>query len=283
MAQKERNPKSPFLYPDSVDLVVLGNVNESVKREWNVIGRQVKAKTLIVPDVPEAEELYRENVNEIIRLRPGCGDDEALNENAGECQWNTAAAGWKFEVRCWNAGALTLWYDLADVSSERFSAEQKEIENITDCVMSVKATENSLCCKNRTPDEYGCAAGCVLHRDYDVCKFRYANRANPYLTGTLLTAETGVEEKNKEFLDWLSAKLDSIRFYSMQNLDCWMDILVGNEGPEPGARRYFIGRNDEMSDHAAAQLCKRGFGSTPVILTEGHGVCCSGLLNYAEA
>lgn len=279
MERKEQGQNDLFLYPESADLAVLGTVDESVKREWNETGRYVKVKRLIVPDVPEAEELFLGNVDEVIRLRPVSRDEN----KSGEGLWNMAAAGWKFEVICQGEGTLALWHDLAAAASEMDSAEGTETGEFSDCVMSVKAADHCMCSKDRNPDEYGCAVGCVLHKDYDVCKFRYENGANPYLTGTLLAAGTGDEEKQKGLLNWLSAKSDRIRFFSMQDPKSWMDILPDSERAEPGMRRYFIEMNAELDDHTAAEFCRQGFGSTPVVLMEGHGVCCAGFLKYAEA
>ena len=278
---KTRMQNRPFLYPDSVDLAVLGNLKESVKQEWNKLGQCLKVKVLILPDVPEAEGLYLEHVDEVVRLQPDSPENESFMKGVHAKQWETVAAGWRFEVLCQKDGTLILWHDLAAVSSETASSEESETEEFIDCVMSVKATDNSECCENRNPDAYGCAVGCALRRDYDVCRFRYEKRADPYLTGTLLTAGAVKEEQKKEIPHWLAAKTDKIRFFSLQNPECWMDSLNGEWKTEHGMKRYFIGTNDEMSDYAAAEICRQGFYSTPVILKEGCGVCCSGFLKYA--
>ena len=82
--------------------------------------------------------------------------------------------------------------------------------------------------------------------------------------------------------NWLSGKSDRIRFLSVQNPGECIGILAGDEASEPGIRRYVIGLNEEVSDQEAAGLCRSGFGSAPVLLKEGQGVCCSGFLKYPD-
>ena len=284
----------PFVIPDFVDLVILGNVNEAVMMVWNEMQQNVKGRILIMPDVPEAENVSLENVDEVICLHPVLWNDMSLEELPENSLWKMAAAGWNMQVLCWSEGSLAVWHDAAAHSSEDSidglieeslrgrHTEKKEIRDFIDCVMNVKSTENSICCENRNPDHYGCAMGCVLRRDYDVCKFRNEDRANPYLTGTLLTAGEGKTEEEKGLLTWLSAKSDSIRFLSVQNLKEGSGILAEREDSEPGYRRYIIGLSDDMSDQEAAGLCRKGFGSALVLLKEGQGVCCSGFLKYPD-
>ena len=314
--QREQNAKNdgkkkiPFAIPELTDLVILVNANEAVTMVWNEMQQHVKGRTLIIPDVPEAEQLSFDNVDEVIRLRPAAWKGWSLKEVPESSLWETVTAGWNMQVLCWSEGSLAVWHDavnhsaddslekamdysaddlsensvdgLTEDSSEGLHTGKKEIEDFIDCVMNVKTTENSRCCENRNPDHYGCAMGCVLRRDYDVCRFRYGNRANPYLTGTLLTAGMGEAEQEKGLLKWMSGKSDRIRFLSVQNLKEGTDILDGDEASEPGLRRYVIGLNDEVSDQEAAGLCRKGFGSVPVLLQEGQGVCCSGFLKYLD-
>lgn len=284
--QKNGKQSSSLLFPDSVDLVIFENVNEAVTMAWNEM-QPMKVSTVIVPDIPDAEHLHSEMANEVIRLRPVLRNDLKLAELPEDSLWKTIAAGWQMQVLCWSEGSLAVWHDAADDSLTGICTEKKEIGEFIDCVMSVKTTENSRCSRERNPDHYGCALGCALHRDYDVCKFRYENRANPYLTGTLLTAGK-TEEKAEEtenhhntyLLEWLSEKSDRVRFLAAQDLGEYSSNLIGDENREPGMRRYFIGLSDEVSDQMAAGLCKKGFGSAPILLKEGSGVCCSGFLKY---
>ena len=277
---KEERKNIPFLFPDSLDLAVLGNINESVKMVWNELQQHVKVRTLIVPDIPDAEDLHLEEVEEVIRLRPADWSDGSLEKIPDDSQWKTVTAGWHFQVICWMNGGLAVWHDTADNFADHLYAGKEEIGKVTDCVMSVKAVEDSICCEKQNPDHYGCALGCALHRDYDVCKFRYEKRANPYLTGTLLTAGNGEMDMQDKFLHWLSEQTDSIRFFSVQNPESLTGILQKSNIPESGMRRYVIELNDECNNHIAASLCRTGFCTAPVLLKEGQGVCCSGFLKF---
>lgn len=209
-------------------------------------------------------------------------------------------AGWNLAVKNCGNGSLMLAHGLAEDVSNAQSAEdasetcpeaegEADSWNVSlykDCVMSVKVVdEKKRCHLEQEPDGYGCALGCSLHQDYDVCNYQ-RREGQPYVTGTLLLPEVP-EECGGSVCDGLIQELkqefSKTRFFSLPG-DMELDTAGLFEGEEPlGCKRYFIGAGPELSDKAVAAVSKSSMYHIPVILEPGKALCCSGFLKYAES
>ncbi len=241
-----------FLCPRGLDLVILGSADAHVKTVLQELLRKREIGTLLLPaDAGKIKAKWK--IREVRKLtcREIC---------------RITGAGWNFLIRADTAGSLELLHGL--------SPKEKQ-STFSDCVMNVKALDpESRCCREAEPDGYGCALGCVLYQDYDVC--RYWDHYS-YVTGTLLL--TGDEDTEAQE-QWVRAAYDEtggVRF---------VGIAGGNDVrmrplPPDGYRRYYIGLGEELDDRTIAEISRDGWSRRPVILRDGQGICCSGLLKYA--
>ena len=285
-AGQTEEEKKLFLCPNCVDYVVLGQIDKDVKAELEGLLEQVKVGTLVIP--AEGYGYFPEklkNVDEIVYLgKEGevCGRQTKDGGRVSlriEDHLERKAAGWKLSVRSMGAGNLAMLHmhetDDTEVSA---GGEEKPVRTSVydDCVMNVKSMdEKKRCRENAQPDEFGCALGCILYQDYDVCKYRNREEESEYLTGTLVLGST---DGSSDFA--LSEdERKKIRFWAADNHgeSDWASLLPEEKG---GPKRYCIAT--DMRNEAVAGICKGGMNRVPVLLQEGCGICCAGLMKYAE-
>ncbi len=277
--EQRKSARRLFLFPGHVNLAILGSADEETFRVLKELLRDTEIDTLLVGDEKSAMWDELTGVKEIVRLANGT--------------YQTETAGWNFLIRSFADGTVALAHGLSsDAQDDRFE----------DCVMSVKALrEGTPCQKEASPDGYGCALGCALYQDYDVCRYRGSDGRPAFGTGTLIFGGSEDEETCRELLKKAQAKLGEIRFLGLTAGQARMQAAVAeavqaeyasasgkdSAGMEncpdvsaDGLRRYLVGTED-LGDQAAAKLCRNGWNCRPVILRGGAGVCCSGLLKYS--
>lgn len=267
-----------FLCPESIDLAVLGNTSPEALEVLKGLLASAKIRTVVLPEgaVCEALEKKAEKAPEIVRLAAG-------KKEAG---WQMTAAGWRVYVKSYQPGSAVMAHSLAETGADRDCFE--------DCVMSVKTMDGTeKCIREREPDGYGCALGCMQNHDFDVCKYRRADGPCGYRTGTVLlpALEKGksLSELKAELRSDLNGKVCGIRFIGMartaEETDAVRDTGADSmqDGVDAGYKRYFIGAKSELDDRTVAAVSKGGLNHIPVLLDDGKAVCCSGLLKYEES
>ncbi len=296
-----------FLCPKYVDLVVLGRVDVQSEAVLKGLLARTKIRTLVIPaqgEIPVPEQIT--GVEQIVRLnsaesmgktsntdaenmsKTSNTDAENMNKTdsldaamyqndacarSAEC-FEVKAAGWKFSVKCWTKGALAMFHMLDTVTGQ--------INPFDDCVMNVKEMDSEKrCSREEHPDGYGCALGCVLHQDHDVCKYRNPEKESPYLTGTMLVSGEGSINEQEALINGLEHG-ENFRFFAFENSgkSRWERMLPEAEEGKAEPKRYYIG--EKVSDEAVAKVCRSGLNRIPAVLREGRGICCSGLLKYAQ-
>lgn len=273
---------SVFVCPEQVDLAVLGTVDEGVLRGLSVILEHTKIETLAVPARSyEKIPAQIKGVGQIVWLGSAEEIQEQRKENPDgreetiENHLERTAAGWKISVKSWNDGTLSMLH-----MHEENDSEEGQIR-YEDCVMNVKELSGEKrCSQNAHPDEYGCALGCVLHQDYDLCKYRKTGDKSGYLTGTLLLAGTGNDKERGMVIE--ESKQKGVRFFvtDFSEAEEWDALLPDEETEKPEPKRYYIGTR--LSDSAIAEICRSGWNRIPTVLQNGKGICCSGLMKYAD-
>lgn len=279
-----------FLCPKSLDLAVLSDLDGDSAQEIREGLSGVSVDTLICSAnthfaIPEVLP----NVKKVVRLKSGLGREEGRvggeeeKDRIFDC-FQKEAAGWKLILWPCENGSLTLLHGLAEGSLEE--KEAQDIANqaypYSDCVMSVKiVNEENRCRKEMEPDGYGCAVGCSLHQDYDMCNYQRGGKT-PYVTGTWILPvccggtewETAVQELKKGFLD--------IRFFCLPgDMDSGRQREVSEEIPgEASHKRYFIGMDGGLPDALIGAVAKSSMYHTPLIPGPGEALCCSGFLKY---
>ncbi len=265
-----------FLFPNHLDLVILGSADETSVRVLKELleGRTVGMLILSERACPEdLEGLF--GVKELVRLGGGTFHTESL--------------GWRFLAKSYGDGTVALAHGLP-------AGEQEDA--FEDCVMSVKALREGLPCQKETsPDGYGCALGCALYQDYDVCKYREGEeQRSGFRTGTLLFGGGEDEDACREFLREVRADVGEIRFFGLasryasetrpevKGAASQIRALREGDGETPcvkpdGFRRYLIG-TEELDSGTVADISRDGWYHRPILLGEGEGICCSGLLKY---
>ena len=271
-----------FLFPEQIDLVVLGSADKETGRILKKLLQGRKIGTLILSEqAADAGWEETEEIRETVRLGGGT--------------FHSEAAGWHFLARSFADGTIAMAHGLpSGMSGDVFE----------DCVMSVKALREGLPCqKAASLDGYGCALGCALYQDYDVCKYRENGGKSGFRTGTLLFGGSEETADCAELLRDVNACVGEPRFFGLagrpatnrsveqksgaisesvlnqiavlrENLPKRKDVLTG-------FRRYLIG-TEELDDETVAKLCGGGWYQRPILLREGEGICCSGLLKYSE-
>ncbi len=285
-----------FLCPEQVDLVVLGEDSVCTRSALRGILGHAEAGTLVIPEMPgKAGEMLADNpypkAGNIIRLKPldtdqdtDRGTDRDRDQDTDrDTDWDTdqnadltccemKLAGWKFVMQCDENGRIMLLH----------AAEHGEFE---DCVMSVKPVHGERkCLKTGTPDLYGCACGCALHRDHTVCKHRRADNTVPQRTGTLLVpGESGAAfEKLLEHERGMADTEIRFRGISPQSWKLSGCKEGTQEAENVSEVQYFIGVGSEVDEAALAEICRRSLNFIPVLVKEGQGICCSGFFKYPE-
>lgn len=84
------------------------------------------------------------------------------------------------------------------------------------------------------------------------------------------------EVEYRELLQDAENKIGGIRFYG---LPCSLAALEDQTSGNAGYRRYLIGTGrDDLKDMSTDVMTEAGVHRIPVILKEGEGICCAGLL-----
>ncbi len=300
-----------FLFPRRLDLVVLGSTDAETLGVLAGLLENTEVDTLIVSaDVASADFRGQE--------LPAAGKTVRLEGGS----YQTELGDWHFLVRAFAGGTVAVAYGL--------SADVQE-SGLEDCVMSIKELRaEALCRKELSPDGYGCALGCALYQDYDVCKYREKGGQAMSRTGTLLFGGGEDEASCRELLSEARENIGEIRFFGFApgrtsgdadgsasaalaagassgsasaalaaGASSGSTLAVPAAGvsaqiaavkelfaeeadeQEKGFRRYFIG-TEELDDEAIAELGRGGWRQRSIVLQEGEGICCSGLLKYAQ-
>lgn len=255
----------PFLFPKHVDLVVLGSAGRGSAADFC--------------------ELFQDTEAEVLVMSAGCslaGEISPGTEGIllgahmrlllpGE-EYEAEHAGWRFLVKSCADGTAAFACGLAaDAGEAAFE----------DCVMGVKALDSQTECRNNcSPDSYGCALGCVLHRDFDVCKYCGEGNLPAFYTGTLLFGGGESSAARTDLLRLARERVGAIRFLGLPAGD-HEPVLQDWCSADGDFRRYLIG-TDELEDKTIADACRKGWHVRPLILREGEAVCCSGFLKYAD-
>lgn len=282
-----------LLYPKYLDMVVLGEVSRKTTDALKKILLETKVGTLVVPDRSREHENGNKNsmVPEVLGECLGDGMlsvEKVISVGNEECRsYEASICGWKFFVKCSRENELALIHAMAGNDFE-------------DVVMNVKGIrDDSACHKHCSPDNFGCAFGCTLHRDYHECKYREKLKDGIVCrTGTVLmkgNADTGwndslsSEESDetslmKALLLESGVKTDEIRFFGFSG-NAWREVcreISLTEKEQISGTEYFIGSDSEVDDAAIGEVCRSGRDCIPVLLKDGQGICCSGFFKYRE-
>jgi hypothetical protein len=249
--QIEETGRRLFLYPECIDLLVLGQRGMAKDGELKEMLGKVRIRTLVTAggcDEIEAQKVIdlEKQKNQVYRLE---------------------AVGWSIFAKCCEDGSVLLAHGFDRSTSPLYE----------DCVMSVKETNGSeRCIREEHPDGYGCALGCTLHQDYDVCRYR-GSGSDDYLISALLLPQVPDETLQAELEKELKKKPGEFRFFVMQETN---GTSVQPKGrlyqTDPGFRQYFVGVDGEMGYETIAGISGRN--RRVVILGDGEGLCCSGFL-----
>lgn len=301
---QRKSEQTLFLCPEYVDLVVLGQVEERTKAALRELLETTKIGTLVIPATSmqrsdaavsgdqrtmsdQVEETGKKTdfgryvmENGRVEIPEHLDGIERIVRLGKHEKFQMDEHGWKIYVSCWMEGALAMLHGVSGAAETECATSQI----FDDCVMNVKRMDaNKRCSRSQAPDGYGCAMGCVLHQDYDVCKYEDKEREMPWMTGTLLTAGDGSREDWENLGRELQTEEIWIRFFALEKAEKegWQSIWREQENNRM-SKRYYVGSEAEMSDKLIGAVCRDGFNQVPVALCEGNGICCSGLLHYAQ-
>ncbi len=245
-----------FLCPKHIDLAVLDVPGEQLEQVFELPElQQTQVDTLVIAAAAE-EERQKVSVTKA-----------AVQRTMVVAQsFQYAKAGWNVVVRRSVSGRLSVAHGLSEDEAVQFD----------DCVMHVKVLDSdSRCMREAHPDSYGCALGCVLHRDYDVCRFRNDCSASVWPNGTLiLSGDESFDTVCRE----LGVGQENVRFCVLPS----EGQKIGCRTEETRVKRYYIGSERETDAAVIAEIAKSGIEQIPVMVGEAKGLCCSGFFKYAE-
>ncbi len=264
--EQTKSGRRLFLFPKHVNLAILGSADKETLCVLKELLRDTEIDTLLVGEEKSAMWDELTGVKEIVRLANGT--------------YQTEMAGWNFLVRSFADGTVALAHGLSD---------EAQGDVFEDCVMSVKAMREGVPCQNEaSPDGYGCALGCALYQDYDVCRYRGSDGRPAFGTGTLIFGGNEDEVACRKLCKEAQEKCGMIRFLGLTAGQAQTQLAVmkslqteEQDVSAEGLRHYLIG-TEELDDQIVAELCRAGWDRKPVILKENESICCSGLLKYAQ-
>lgn len=271
-----------FLYPKHIDLVVVGNANEQTDDGLEEIFSKTQVSRVILPECGYSWKAKLDRAAEIKYL-PSKTENNILGDNQSKTVRNAEeirAAGWRFFMKSYAPGSITMFHglDREGMGQEvRHGSVQEEL--FEDCLMSVKILDRGKrCAREENPDGFGCAMGCTLKQDCDVCKYQRTGKNGGYLTGALLCGSECREADLEEMKRDLGDQLAHMRFFAVPGMES-TELPQRQEGR---FKRYYIGLQKETKGAAIEKICKGGLYEIPVLLKNGEGICCSGLLKYSE-
>lgn len=272
---------SLFLYPERLDLVVLGEMSQDTTDALKGVLEKTKIETLVVP------EKYVEALKECLGDKMASVGNVILLGTEEHSSYETSMCGWKFFAKCSEEHELILIHSMAETG-------------FGDVVMNVKNIRNgSVCQKKCSPDEFGCTYGCTIHRDYHECKYRKKDENGIMCRNgsVLMGREMAKSRKNpspfkeNDGVDWLEAlfvesgiKKEAIRFFGFSGI-VWKEMCRESSLAEKDClseTEYFIGSDSEVENDVIAAVCRSGLNRIPVLLNDGQGICCSGFFKYKE-
>lgn len=278
-----------FLYPENLDLVVLGEWSERTESGLKEVLSKARIKTLVIPESGRDAAKAQRRTAEI--LRDDLGEEMQSVDivisigNEQYSSYETTLCGWNFVVMGSGTDELMMIHAMAEDGFEDIVMNVKEIQ------------EDSNCRRRRSPDKFGCAFGCTLHRDYHECKYRKKSEQGIVCRmGTVIMREktarddgSSLNEQSdtellKELFQESGIEPDAIRFFGLSGQAwremCKVEALAEKE--HMAGTEYFIGISSEEEDAAIAELCRSGCDRIPVLLKEGQGICCSGFFKYRD-
>lgn len=252
-----------FVCPAHVDLVILGRSDAAARNVWQRLSEQTEADVLVFAGEDSGKKL---KAKQIICL------------SAQTPQWEFQKMGWKIFLKTYEENAVVVMHGFD---------ENRAGERAEDCVMNIKtANRHRRCYTQPQPDGYGCTLGCVLHQDYDVCKYQAEGQARELLTGTvLLTGATDSKVRGQIWKD-MEQQPWTLRFLALPEETQRASLLeqsgIWNMSAEQEYKTYCISMGKEIDAGFAKRVCEKGFYHVPIVLGKEQGLCCSGLVKYRE-
>lgn len=201
--RKVKSGHTLFLCPKTVDVLVLGEKNETVLTEVREMLEETAVGTVVCPGECELQELLKtkgtegaekeekEEEKEDNGCRETVGRIISLHSGTNENELSMSVVGWEFSILCCEGRSTE-----EEVLTLLYRPEQEQMRLYEDCVMRVKNVSGAChCTVTETPDAYGCALGCSRQEDYDVCGCRRSEMALACLLGTALFPMSGISNR----------------------------------------------------------------------------------------
>lgn len=247
-----------FVCPGYIDLVVLGCSDPVVWEVWKRLGERTKAGALVYAGNDSGAGLHAAQVLQLSKQRS---------------DWCCQKIGWKIFLKTYDAESVVMMYGL-DTDGAR----------IEDCVMNVKALkQHRRCHAQQKPDGYGCALGCVLHQDYDVCKYQEEGQMPGQLTGTVLLAGSMQHEVMEQLWNDLEKQPWKLRFLALPKYTQKQVLSAAklqNTLADRDYKTYYISMDADTDAAFAEKISERGFNHSLIAVRKEQGLCCSGLVKY---
>lgn len=258
---QEESEHTLFLCPKKLDVIILGNLNDTVKRVLKKFMEHASVNTLVVP-----EGLGFAGLSFMSRRTVTL----CLSVDQPERLYRFSAAGWKLIAATYERGSVVFAHGLS--CTEEMDPEDIYPYDLGDFLPDGYYKENKLCvsmgkeCARSKCGESG----------------KYENTLSPNCIGTILLTGEMKGIKLKMFESELEENIQGIRFVGV----CGKEESVQEKIEEMAAlvkdKRYFIGAEKELEDGVLEKICGNGMFGIPVMLQEGQAFCCCGEVTYEE-
>lgn len=309
---QEESDHTPFLFPERIDLIILGNVNISVREALRVILSQARADTLVVPD----------GINDAgFDFVPPETITLCLSVDEPERAYRFCAAGWKIFAKSYERGTVVFAHGLSCTGTDTSVASLYDLGNsmpgdvFKACEMQIELFDRSeLQIRDLRAGSCGiqidegerkyCPNGGRKDLEDTVCTGE--NLEAPYKIGTVALSGEMNRIRSRMFRAELEENIQGICFVALCGKEkaddgCDADSAEDKNGKKDAqirkntgqiqdfnSRRCFIGMEGETEADTAgeygASMQKNGQkaaeGNTLAALHDGQIVCCCGRLIY---
>lgn len=258
---QEESEHTLFLCPKKLDVIILGNIDDAVKRVLKKFMEHALVDTLVVP-----EGLGFAGLSFMSRRTVTL----CLSVDQPERLYRFSAAGWKLIAATYERGRVVFAHGLS--CTEETDPEGISPYDLGDFLPDGYYKKNKLCVSM----EKECARSkCGESGNYE-------NTLSPNCIGTVLLTGEMKGIKLKMFESELEENIQGIRFVGVCGKEASEQEKIEEMAALLKDKRYFIGVGDELSDGFLDKICRNGMYGNPVTLQEEQAFCCCGVVTYEE-
>lgn len=184
-------------YQGEVRMLAVGDGNRATIAQLMEFVKKNRVEQVVLPGNQEktVKELQKAGVKRVVEMKPGSSlyDEKDF---------------WQFRIHCYGTDERSFLV--------MFAGETKINWKTTDCLMSVRSFDQTMCCSPGIDMEnLVCCARCGLYNDFDVCKGHNQSTGKGYTVGAMLLGNISVTKYSEAIKSDFFEVRDQIRYISM--------------------------------------------------------------------